>query len=332
MGAGGVPWGGVGYVGMGEVSYSSRGSWPRGGGRGRGRGRGRGGRGPSSPARDGTETEPWHADLDLPEGPDLRSIELTQNIVNGVGQKMGKNQLELGMECAASGCTARLGIKQLEWKEVRMVERGDKIIVARLHAAIRNLRWCENHYGGTVEDLHELEQVMLSPPVRNALANVGKGKTDIGKYAEEGKKMRELLEKILDGRKPGVHSAVRHIRGIFLALVRAGGRSGEEVGQGDKKRKIEGVAPGQSPPSKEVGPGVIVEPPTFLTAQHTGLHTRVLMAPRTSKDIDKFPWTGYATLPWESLSMARKRDSSSVWRYDNECTIHPKEAAHYCWT
>jgi len=263
------------------------------------------------------------------KGPDLTSIELTQNPVSGSGPKAGKNVKKLDSVCAAVDCKSKLDLRNFEWKEIQVQTREDKIIVARILAMMRNLQWCSNHREVALQDLRELVRVMLTPEVREGMTWLERKRSEID-LPEEGKKMRDLLDRIVDSRRKTVHESVKHLRGLFTGLMKSRRDEEEDGGPATKKRKKdEGIMVSASDPFPK-DPVVLVTIPMPATVQHTGIPLRLLKAPMTADKIKSWPWTNTSSWKWAMTEEEHKMMTVGV--PANRCETHPKDGDHVCWS
>src|SRR5690606_3966847 len=156
------------------------------------------------------------------KGPDLLTVDLTQNPMSGSGPKAGRNTLDPVTQCAAVGCEQGQGL-HLEWKDPQVSNEEDKIFAARLLAMLRNLRWCPTHRKRTAENLREILKIMLIPHVRESMKKWERKRREI-ELAKEGEQMRDLLDEMIDERRPTVHESAKHLRGLFTAFMRGRGK------------------------------------------------------------------------------------------------------------
>lgn len=225
--------------------------------------------------------EPWVKELNDPRGPDLREIELAQNIFTGKGVKAGKNTLDAGTVCAVFKCESKLNLRHIEWREVQPLEldgKEDRVIVARFLATIRNLTWCSDHHEVAVQELKTLVRGMLIPRVREGLAQVGKRGAAAEAVAEEGKRLRDTMDRFVDHTRPAqaVHPGYKHFRALFTNLMKAAPNRPGKQGPPEKKRKTEGKnTPVDSPRQGE-------EPPKLVLRVDLPCTTRHAMLPPTS--------------------------------------------------
>ena len=63
--------------------------------------------------------------------------------------------------------------------------------------------------------------------------------------------MRDLLDEMIDGRRPTVHESAKHLRGLFTAFMRGRGKEKEDDGPAKKKRKKEDDAVTSALPGTE---------------------------------------------------------------------------------
>ena len=193
-----------------------------------GRDHGEGGdKGGSHPyARGGTSAGTWERDLESRDGPDLKEILLTQNLISGAGPRVGRNTRDPAVVCVMKGCESTRNLRHLEWGGIPAQRKDDKIIVARILAAMRDLRWCDTHWEGAMVSARALVGTVLNPRVRDGMAQVGKAGREaldsVRVITHEGKYVRDLLEQMMDMRGD-VYPAVKHLRGLCSNILKVGG-------------------------------------------------------------------------------------------------------------
>ena len=218
-------------------------------------------------------------------------------------------------------------LRHLEWGGIPAQGKDEKLIVARILAAMRDLRWCDVHWDTAMTSARALASTVLNPRVRDGMVQIGKSSREaldsVRVITHEGKYIRDLLEQIVD-MKADIHPAVKHLRGLCSNILKVGG--GWEPGAMPSSSS-------SSSSSSDMGPRVVVDIDFPATLRHTGLSDHVIKTPRTVNDIDIWPWTNLCTLDWSRLSIADRRRATGAWR-DAEwrCLEHPDAVPHFCWS
>ena len=113
---------------------------------------------------------------------------------------MGRNTRDAAVVCVMRGCESARNLRHLEWGGISAQGKDEKVIVARILAAMRDLRWCDTHWEAAMASARALVGTVLNPRVRDGMAQVGKAGREaldsVRDITHEG--IRDLLEQMMD--------------------------------------------------------------------------------------------------------------------------------------